>query len=59
MTFGNLGSDFQNCLGLFNGMVIPGPQDQRPRKDRGVGAGQHLPGHLFDDFVFILGSSNP
>src|SRR5437016_3135936 len=49
----NLSSDFEHCLGLFNGMIVPGPEYQRSREDRGVGAGQHFPGHLFDDLVFI------
>src|SRR5438067_747874 len=44
----NLSSDLEHCLGLFNGMIVPGPEDQRSREDRGVGTGQHFPGHLFD-----------
>src|SRR5713101_2793180 len=49
----NLGSDLQHCLGLFNGMIVPGPEYQRSWEDRGVWAGQHFTGHLFDDLVFI------
>src|ERR1044071_9753567 len=47
------GGNLQYGLGLFNGVIIPGPKDQRPREDRRVGAGQHFPGHLFDNLVFI------
>src|SRR3970040_349752 len=50
----NLGGDLQHGLGLFNGMLVPGPEYQRSWEDRGVGAGQHLAGHLFDDLVLIL-----
>src|SRR6185503_636416 len=48
-----LGGDLQHCLGLFNGMLVPGPKNQRPREDRRVGAGQHFTGHLLDNLVFI------
>src|SRR4026207_2500402 len=50
----NLGGNLQHCLGLFNGMLVPGPEHQRSWEDRGIGTGQHFTGHLFDDLVLIL-----
>src|SRR5687768_9853441 len=35
---GNLCSDFKKSLGLFHGMIVPGPENHRPREKRRIRA---------------------